>query len=150
MPLSWPRKIGAVSLDRTVFYPLRSSQLGRHRNALVRAGASVTIVDTRYGNDGSIRHIIEESADMPVVGDSALVSLDWERRYLHMRLHTAMHLLGSMLHYGVTGCNISAEKSRLDFDIEATVEKEAVSAALLELAACRSCGQLSLDQRSGA
>ena len=50
-----------------------------------------------------------------------------------MRMHTAMHLLGSVLQYGVTGGNISAEKSRLDFDMEDTVDKEAVGAALTKL-----------------
>jgi len=50
-----------------------------------------------------------------------------------MRMHTAMHLLGTVLHYGVTGGNISAEKSRLDFDMEESVDKEAVGAALTAL-----------------
>jgi misacylated tRNA(Ala) deacylase len=68
-----------------------------------------------------------------------------------MRMHTAMHLLGSVLHYGVTGGNISAEKSRLDFDMEETVDKEAVAAALLKLVAedhavsCRWISEAELD-----
>ena len=33
-----------------------------------------------------------------------------------MRMHTALHLLGVALPYGVTGGNISAQRSRLDFD----------------------------------
>jgi misacylated tRNA(Ala) deacylase len=52
-----------------------------------------------------------------------------------MRMHTAMHLLGAVLQYGVTGGNISAEKSRLDFDMEDTIDKEAVGAALARLVA---------------
>ena len=47
-----------------------------------------------------------------------------------MRMHTALHLLGSILQYGVTGGNISAEKSRLDFDMEDTVDKDQVNSAL--------------------
>jgi len=50
-------------------------------------------------------------------------------------MHTPMHLLGSVLQYGVTGGNISATKSRLDFDMEDTVDKEAVTAALEGLVA---------------
>ena len=141
---------GAVIHDRTVFYPLGGGQPG-DTGTLSFDGASVAIVDTRYRDDGSILHVIAEGTDMPVVGDSARVSLDWERRYRHMRMHTAMHLLGSVLHYGVTGGNISAEKSRLDFDMEETVDKEAVSAALLELVAadhavsCRWISEAELD-----
>jgi misacylated tRNA(Ala) deacylase len=44
-----------------------------------------------------------------------------------------MHLLGAVLRYGVTGGNISAEKSRLDFDMEDSVDKESVAAALQKL-----------------
>ena len=50
-----------------------------------------------------------------------------------MRMHTALHLLGSVLKYGVTGGNISATKSRLDFDMEDTVDKEAVGVAIRSL-----------------
>jgi misacylated tRNA(Ala) deacylase len=60
-------------------------------------------------------------------------ALDWDRRYRHMRMHTAMHLLGSLLPYGVTGGNISTDKSRLDFDMGDTVDKEAVGATLARL-----------------
>ena len=52
-----------------------------------------------------------------------------------MRMHSAMHLLGSVLRYGVTGGNISEAKSRLDFDMEDTVDKEAVGEALARLVA---------------
>ncbi len=52
-----------------------------------------------------------------------------------MRMHTALHLLGSVLQYGVTGGNISAAKSRLDFDMEDTVDKEQVTAGIQALVA---------------
>ena len=41
-----------------------------------------------------------------------------------MRMHTGLHILGSILKYGVTGGNISVSKSRLDFDMEDAVDKE--------------------------
>ena len=97
------------------------------------ASGTAKIVDTRYGPDGGIVHLLEEGAARPDVNDTIHLALDWDRRYRHMRMHTAMHLLGSILQYGVTGGNISAEKSRLDFDMEDTIDKEAVGAALLEL-----------------
>lgn len=123
---------GAVVLDRTVFYPLGGGQPGDTGTVTWGAG-SAAIVDTRYGDHGAIRHILAEGEAGPVTGDEVHVALDWERRYRHMRMHTAMHLLGSILQYGVTGGNISAEKSRLDFDMEDTVDKDAVAAALEEL-----------------
>ena len=118
-----------VAVDRTVFYPLGGGQPG-DTGTLSWASDSSTIVDTRYGPDGGIVHLLEEGDARPDVNDTVHLTLDWDRRYRHMRMHTAMHLLGSILQYGVTGGNISAEKSRLDFDMEETIDKEAVGAAL--------------------
>lgn len=125
---------GAIILDRTVFYPLGGGQPG-DTGTISWNGNSTAIVDTCYGDDGMIRHILEDGAAGPAVGDTVNVTLDWDRRYRHMRMHTAMHLLGSVLQYGVTGGNISAAKSRLDFDMEDTVDKESVQAALEQLVA---------------
>jgi misacylated tRNA(Ala) deacylase len=123
---------GALILDRTVFYPLGGGQPG-DTGTVSWDGGSAAVIDTRYGEDGTIRHVLEEGSALPAAGDSVRAVLDWERRYQHMRMHTAMHLLGAVLQYGVTGGNISAEKSRLDFDMEDTVDKEAVAEALAQL-----------------
>ncbi len=122
----------AVTLDRTVFYPLGGGQPG-DTGRMSWAAGDATIVDTRYGPEGGIVHLVEEGGALPGVNDTVRIALDWDRRYRHMRMHTAMHLLGSILQYGVTGGNISVEKSRLDFDMEDSVDKEAVAAALRDL-----------------
>lgn len=42
-----------------------------------------------------------------------------------MRMHTAMHLLGSLIPVPVTGGSVGADKSRLDFDLgEHQLDKE--------------------------
>ena len=125
---------GAIELDRTIFYPMGGGQPG-DTGTIEWAGGSATVVDTRYGEGGTIRHIVDEGAALPAVGTAVTAVIDWDRRYLHMRMHTALHLLGSVLQYGVTGGNISATKSRLDFDMEDTVDKESVNAKLAELVA---------------
>jgi misacylated tRNA(Ala) deacylase len=122
----------AVAVDRTVFYPLGGGQPG-DTGSMNWAAGNAKIVDTRYGDSGEILHFLEDGSPLPAVGESVHLELDWERRYRHMRMHTAMHLLGAVLKYGVTGGNISVDKSRLDFDMEDTVDKEAVSAALQAL-----------------
>ncbi len=135
--------------DRTVFYPLGGGQPGD--TGTVRwDGGSAAVVDTRYV-DGAIAHILEDGAVAPPPGTGVTLALDWERRYRHMRMHTAMHLLGSVLQYGVTGGNISETRSRLDFDMEDTVDKEAVGEALARLVAedhpvgCRWISEEELD-----
>jgi len=124
----------AIVLDRTVFYPMGGGQPG-DGGEISWDGGTARIVDTRYGDDGEIRHLTEEGAALPATGSAVTATLDWDRRYLHMRMHTALHLLGSVLQYGVTGGNISTTKSRLDFDMEETVDKEQVSIDLLALVA---------------
>ena len=48
----------------------------------------------------------------------AKASLDWAPRHRHMRMHTSLHLLCSLIPgAGVTGGQIGAERSRLDFDL---------------------------------
>ena len=138
------------STDRTVFYPLGGGQPGDTGTASWD-GAHARIVDTRYGEDGDIVHLLEPGAPVPTVGSAVELEIDWDRRYRHMRMHTAMHLLGAVLHYGVTGGNIGSDKSRLDFDMTDTVDKDAVEAALRDLVAgnhavsCRWISEAELD-----
>jgi len=122
-----------VSFDRTIFYPLGGGQPG-DTGRISWEGGAATVVDTRYV-EGDIGHVLEDGSPAPPADTEVQLDIDWDRRYKHMRMHTAMHLLGSILQYGVTGGNISAEKSRLDFDMEDTVDKEAVGTALAQLVA---------------
>ncbi|MGI9284322.1 MAG: alanyl-tRNA editing protein [Pseudomonadales bacterium] len=123
-----------VILDRTVCYPLGGGQPG-DSGTLSWDSGNATIVDTRYTDDGSITHVLAEGDSIPQPGQNVLVQIDWNRRYRHMRMHTALHLLGAVLKYGVTGGNISADKSRLDFDMEDTIDKAVVQSALDALVA---------------
>lgn len=122
----------AVVLDRTIFYAMGGGQPG-DTGTLNWDNHSATVIDTRFGDDGEIRHLVAAGTTLPAVGAAVTAVIDWDRRYLHMRMHTGLHLLGSVLKYGVTGGNISANKSRLDFDMEDSVDKEQVNAALKEL-----------------
>jgi len=125
---------GAVILDRTVFYAMGGGQPG-DTGRIRWSGGEAPVVDTRYGDRGAIRHIIDEDAEPPPAGVNVKVEIDWDRRYLHMRMHTALHLLGAVLKYGVTGGNIGTDRSRLDFDMQDTVDKDEVTAKLRELVA---------------
>jgi misacylated tRNA(Ala) deacylase len=122
----------AVVLNRTVFYPTGGGQPGDTGTLSWKSGSAI-VVDTRYGEDGNIEHVLAAGSPVPASGTSVTATLDWDRRYRHMRMHTGLHLLGSVLRYGVTGGNISEQKSRLDFDMEETIDKDHVNAQLQEL-----------------
>ncbi len=122
----------AIVLDRTVFYPLGGGQPG-DTGTVSWDGGELAVVDTRYGPESAIRHRVEPGTQLPAPGTRVRAAIDWDRRYRHMRMHTALHLLGAVLRYGVTGGNIGADRSRLDFDMEDAVDKDAVTAAMQAL-----------------
>ncbi len=112
-------------LDRTVFYPCGGGQPGD--TGQVRwDGGQLNVVDSVYA-DGNIAHVMQ-AGPLPSPGTQVEIEIDWDRRYRHMRMHTALHLLGAVLRYPVTGGNISNDKSRLDFNMEDTIDKDALTA----------------------
>jgi len=126
---------GGVVLDRTVFYPLGGGQPGDTGTLRAADGREWRVMDARKGEGGRILHVLEAGATPPEVGTAVEASLDWERRHAHMRMHTCLHLLGSVLRYGVTGGQIGADKGRLDFDTQEEIDKDAVTAAVNALVA---------------
>jgi misacylated tRNA(Ala) deacylase len=122
-----------IELNRTVFYPLGGGQPGDSGWLRTDDGRSVRVIDTRKGEQGRILHIPEVRPAELGAGDTVAAEIDWERRYAHMRMHTALHLLGSVLRFGVTGGQIATDKSRLDFDTQEEIDRERVTTALNEL-----------------
>jgi len=120
-----------IVLDRTVFYPTGGGQPG-DSGTLTRAdGSTVVIVDARKA-DGGIAHVPAEAAPPVAVGEKVTATLDWDRRYRHMRVHTALHVMCSQVVGGVTGGQIGDGKGRLDFDLlpENVPDKEALTERL--------------------
>ena len=104
-------------LDRTVFYPTGGGQPG-DAGVLRHNGAEIRLIDTIKG-DGpdSVIHVPEPGAALPAVGSTVEVEVDWERRFAHMRMHTCLHLLCAVVPGAVTGGQIGADRSRLDFNV---------------------------------
>ncbi len=123
-----------VEFEATIFYPLGGGQPG-DQGTLTANGSSIQIIDTRKGDTPeSISHQLASSEHQLKVGDEVTLELDWDRRYKHMRMHTCMHLLGSLIPVPVTGGSVGAEKSRLDFDIgDNQLDKEDLTIRLNEL-----------------
>ncbi len=107
-----------VRLDQTVFYPMGGGQPGDSGTMTLADGSEVAIVDTVKGDDHlDVVHVLADDALRPKVGDKVTVTLDWDRRYRHMRFHTAMHVLCSLIDGDVTGGNLTDQKARLDFNL---------------------------------
>ena len=108
-----------IELDRTVFYPLGGGQAGDTGRLLRAPGDALAIADTRKGETpDQVLHLPAPGGPLPQPGETVTLEIDWPRRYRLMRLHTALHLLSCVIPAPVTGGNITAEKARLDFDID--------------------------------
>ena len=124
-----------VRLDRSIFYPTGGGQPG-DTGVLRWDGGEARIVDAIKADGGDVLHVLAPESPRPAVGTSVHSALDWERRYRHMRMHTAMHVMSSLIKGDVTGGQVGADKSRLDFNLEGEVPtKEWVTAELNRLIA---------------
>ena len=92
------------------------------------------------------------TGEPPRVGMPVLAEIAWERRHRHMRMHTALHLLCSLVPFPVTGGSIGADESRLDFDISeaGVVDKDELTEQLMALVAADHPVTTPLDHRRGA
>lgn len=126
-----------VELDRSICYPLGGGQKGDTGSITNEKGQNWVIIDTRKGQSpGDIVHQLRTDAHGLAAGESVKLSIDWDRRYSHMKMHTAMHLLGSLIPVPVTGGSVGALKSRLDFNLgEHTLDKEELTRKINELIA---------------
>ncbi len=128
---------GGIILDRTVFYASAGGQPG-DAGTIEIAGRSCPIATAVWEADKmTIVHVPAADAQPPAAGDAVRVVLDWDKRHRHMRMHTALHLLCSLVKFPVTGGQIGADEGRLDFDISdpSGVDKESLTRALNELVA---------------
>jgi misacylated tRNA(Ala) deacylase len=109
-------------LDRTVFYPGGGGQPSDR--GLLRSTSSDAVwgVIGARKIDGEIGHEIEPGFEPPAIGDEVLAEIDWLRRHLLMRTHTALHTLCGVVwrDYGaqVTGGNMEPGSGRMDFEFE--------------------------------
>ncbi len=114
----------AIALDTTVFYPGGGGQPADSGSIARRADGSAWPVRSARKADGEIVHDLDPGSvtTPPAVGDMVGVEIDWPRRYLLMRTHTALHVLCGVVwrDYGaqVTGGNMEPGGGRMDFEFE--------------------------------
>jgi len=107
----------SVVLDRTLFYPLGGGQ-NWDEGTVSGPNGSIEVREVRGRED--IIHNLGIGHQLEV-GDEVIGEIDWERRYSHMRMHTAQHLVSGIayeLFNGVrtVGNQINTTHSRIDFN----------------------------------
>jgi len=127
---------GGIVLDQTNFYATGGGQPGDSGVMQLADGSSIAIATTVYGPDrAQIIHVTPDGVQLPAVGETVELTLDWPRRFGMMRVHTALHLMCALVPFPVTGGQISPEGGRLDFDIDdpGAIDKDTLNAGLQAL-----------------
>lgn len=104
-----------VYLDQTAFYATSGGQacdVGTLNN--------LPVLEVVKAEGEEVLHkLAPEHLAQFAAGQQVEAALDWARRFNHMRFHTALHLMCKLVHGSVTGCGISADKARVDFNVDA-------------------------------
>ena len=117
-----------IELENTAFFGKGGGQPG-DSGVLVSESGSVEVIETVKKED-SILHQVNSVANLKI-GNLIKGKINWEKGYKFMRMHTALHLLCSVVPAGVTGGQIGELKSRLDFNANVnSINKEEVQIKL--------------------
>ena len=107
-----------VVLNQTAFYPNGGGQ-SFDTGAMICNGEEYPVVFVGKFS-GQISH--EVSKPGLKAGDKVACKLDWDRRYRHMRMHTAAHIIDAILYNEAgalcTGNQLGLDKSRIDFSLD--------------------------------
>ena len=102
-------------LDKTAFYPGGGGQPA-DKGTLGVGPVRASVVDARR-EGGGIVHVLDTA--IPDTVRELNGELDWERRYAHMRYHTALHALSGVIWKAfdakVTGGQLRPDRARMDF-----------------------------------
>ena len=114
------RDNGRVVLRRTAFYPGGGGQ--PHDLGELRWDGGRAAVTQVKRDQGRIWHWLDVDPDgLPAAGSEVDGELDWDRRHLTMRTHTALHILCGVMwadhRVAVTGGNMEPGRGRLDFPL---------------------------------
>ena len=110
-----------ITLKETIFYALSG---GQESDSGLIGGFPVIEARTK-GKE--LYYLLPENHNL-AIGDSVTVAINWERRYLLMRLHFAAELVLELIYRQLAGvkkigAHISAEKARIDFEWKKSISE---------------------------
>ena len=104
-----------LTLDRTAFYPGGGGQQA-DKGGIGIGPIQANVVDVKR-REGEIVHVLD--SPIPETVERVNATLDWDRRYTHMRYHTALHVLSAVIwknfNARVTGGKMKTNSARMDF-----------------------------------
>ena len=106
-----------IGLDRTLFYPVGGGQ-NWDTGKIITSNEELQVSEVRGRN--LVEHHVNTDHSLSV-GDEIIGEIDWDRRYSHMRMHTAQHLMSGLAYElfdgtRTVGNQINVSHSRIDFN----------------------------------
>lgn len=106
-----------IGLDRTLFYPIGGGQ-NWDTGKIITPNEELQVSEVRGRN--LVEHHVNTDHNL-TVGDEIIGKIDWDRRYSHMRMHTAQHLMSGLAYElfdgaRTVGNQINVSHSRIDFN----------------------------------
>ena len=112
-----------IIMEKTLFYPTSGGQPS-DKGVIKFDDQDIKILDAKKIENEDVLLIPELFPDNLNVGMRGVQEINWELRYKHMRMHTALHLLSVVIPSPVTGGQIGEIKSRLDFNMPNPIENK--------------------------
>ena len=106
-----------IELSQTLFYPMGGGQ-DWDQGIIKSNEKEINVLEVR-GRDKT-SHLVEPNHNLEI-GQKIQGSIDWKRRYAHMKMHTAQHLISAVVYdlfdgVRTVGNQIRHDRSRIDFN----------------------------------
>ena len=112
-----------ICLDKTAFYPLGGGQPSD--SGALQWGNNNSHVNEVIKKGDTIEHVV--SGEKPTTDTKVHGIIDWNKRYSHMKMHTAQHIISGIVfddyNARTVGNQIHTEYSRVDFEPATFSEK---------------------------
>ena len=108
-----------IVLEDTIFYPNSGGQPHDTGTIITEDNKEYKVVYTGKFSSNISHEVDKEGLKQ---GDKVHCILNWQRRYILMRYHTAAHVVSGVFHKEcgalITGNQLDTDKGRIDFNIE--------------------------------
>jgi misacylated tRNA(Ala) deacylase len=115
--------VNQVVLDQTAFHPLTGG-VANDTGYMAKGDIKHRVLRVEINRETKeITHFLDDASGLSS-GDTVKCTIDWERRYRLMRLHTAAHLIAAIMYRDynalITGGQVNYEQAKLDFNLPRT------------------------------
>ncbi|MGH2638869.1 MAG: alanine--tRNA ligase-related protein, partial [Rhabdochlamydiaceae bacterium] len=83
----------SIVLDRTALYPRGGGQPSDRGSMTFKDESRLDVIESSKKENDIVVHSLAAPINRELIGRQVHVAVDWKLRYVHMRHHTALHIL---------------------------------------------------------